>query len=121
MAKKNVRVLNKNEMSEKDERRLFAFLAVLLSIIGFLIALLVKRDDKYVMYYAKQSLVLFFAFIIINAVGFVLNMIPIIGNLIYGILTVFLVVFWVLGMIYALSDKQKEIPFIGHYVEYFDF
>ena len=51
---------------KEDDGKLFAFLAVLLSILGFIIALLAKKDNKYVMFYAKQSLVLFIAFIIDN-------------------------------------------------------
>jgi len=52
--------------NKDDERKVFAFLAVLLSIVGFIIALLVKKDDKYVMFYAKESLVIFISMLIVG-------------------------------------------------------
>ena len=59
MAKKAIRkVTTKKKGSMSNERKLLAFLAVFLTLIGFILALLLKRDDKYVMHYAKQGLVL---------------------------------------------------------------
>ena len=74
----------KKEKSNEDvnNSKLFAFLAVLLSIIGFIIALITKRDDKYVMFYAKQSLVLFIACVIVWAIQGITDWIPVLGMLI---------------------------------------
>ena len=36
---------------KKDDSTIYAFLATILSIIGFIIAIIAKKDDKYVMYY----------------------------------------------------------------------
>jgi hypothetical protein len=36
---------------KKDDSTIYAFLATILSIVGFIIAIIAKRDDKYVMYY----------------------------------------------------------------------
>lgn len=90
-----------------DDSKLFAFLATFLSILGFIIALLVKKDDEYVMFYAKQSLVVFIAWIIAAIVSFI----PIIGWLI----SLFVLVLWIFSWIYALSGEMKETPVIGHY------
>ena len=49
----------KYKKSEQRDSKLFAFLAVLLSVVGFIIALIAKKDNKYVIFYAKQSLILF--------------------------------------------------------------
>ncbi len=96
----------------------FAFLAVFLGIIGFLIALLAKKDDKYVMYYAKQSLVLFIAYVI---AGFIFA-IPIIGRFILGpILMLVLFVLWIIGIVNAFSGEMKPLPIIGKYGENFNF
>ncbi|MCX5704306.1 MAG: hypothetical protein NT066_07465, partial [Candidatus Omnitrophica bacterium] len=49
-----------------DDSKLFAWLATFFLIIGFIIALVTKKDNKYVMFYAKQSLVIFIAWIILG-------------------------------------------------------
>ncbi|MFA6022762.1 MAG: DUF4870 domain-containing protein [Candidatus Pacearchaeota archaeon] len=101
--------------SKEDETKLFAFLAVFLSIVGFLVAILVKRDDKYVMFYAKQSIILFFAWIIAWVISSVLMFIPFLGAIVNFVLMAFIVILWVFGLIYSLSDKEKELPLIGKY------
>ena len=59
-SKQNENILKKkSEPQNRDDEILFAFLAAFLSIIGFLIALIVKKDNKYIMFYAKQSLIIF--------------------------------------------------------------
>jgi len=103
---------NKNKKgAKKDDSRLFAFLAVLLTIVGFVIALLAKREDKYVMFYAKQSLVLFIAWIISGAAMIV----PIVGWFAGPILYVITLVLWIIAIVNSLSGKEKETPLIGQY------
>ena len=103
----------KKEDKEKsgDDTKLFAFLATFLTVIGFIIALLAKREDKYVMHYAKQSLVVFVVFIIAGVVMIV----PVIGWLIGPIIYVIAVLLWLISWIYALSGKVKEVPLVGKY------
>ena len=73
------------------------------------------------MFYAKQSLVLFIAAIIVWVVGIILMFIPIIGLIIYWVLSVILLVLWLMGWIFALSGKEKPIPIVGKYAEMFKF
>ena len=117
------RIKRESEIIEgdKDNSKLFAFLAVLLSVIGFILAIVVKRENKYVMFYAKQSLGLFIAWLVVAVIGAVLNIIPVVGNIIYGIAAVILVVLWIFGLVYSLSGEMKEIPIIGSYVRSFRF
>jgi uncharacterized membrane protein len=49
----------------------WGFLAVLLSIVGVIIVLLTQKNNKYAVFYAKQSLVLFIAWVIASVIGFV--------------------------------------------------
>jgi uncharacterized membrane protein len=113
--------IKKQKRGEKkmadDESKIFAFLAYLLSIVGFLVVLLAKKDDKFAMYHAKQSLVLFIAWIAVWVVSMVLLFIPFIGWLISTLLWIFLLVLWILGMVNALTMKQKPLPVIGQYAE----
>ncbi|MBU0466990.1 MAG: hypothetical protein KJ718_02400 [Nanoarchaeota archaeon] len=100
MPKKSV----KKTSSKKSESKTFAWLATFLTIIGFIIALIVKRDDEYVMYYAKQGLVLFIGQIIIAFVSST----PLFGNIIEPLLWVFWFVLWLIAWINALSGEKKE-------------
>jgi uncharacterized membrane protein len=108
------KVSQKTESSKSDSKT-FAFLATFLSIVGFIIALLTKKEDKYVMFYAKQSLVLFIAIIIGAIIRAILIWIPIIGPIINVVICVFLAILWIMSWIYALSGEEKEIPYIGKY------
>ena len=102
MAKKKVRKkeMNKKEANKKGDRKVFAFIAAFFTIIGFLIAIILKKDDKYVMYYAKHGLILFIAWAIVALVGWI----PFIGWL-YGI---FIFILWIITWINALSGQEKR-------------
>lgn len=105
---------------KSDDSKLFAFLAVLLSIIGFLFAYMAKKDDKYVMFYAKQSLVLFFAWLIVWVASLILAFVPVIGHLIIAIAYVGLFILWIIGMVYAFSGEMKQIPLVGQFASKFN-
>ena len=103
--------------SVESDSRVFAFLGVFLSIIGFLIVILAKKDDKYAMYYAKQGLVLFIAYIVVWIASVILAFIPVIGWIIALILWILVVVLWLVGWISALTGVEKPIPIIGKFAE----
>lgn len=99
---------------EMEEGKIFAFLAYLLSIIGFLIVLLAKKKNKFAMYHAKQSLVLF----IVYMIGWVvLVFIPFLGWSLLPIWWVLMVVMTIIGIINALTGKTKPLPIIGKYAK----
>ncbi len=97
-----------------DDSRLFAFLAVLLSVVGFIIALVAKKDDKYVIFYAKQSLILFLTGIAVKVLT-VLLAITIIGIIAIPIVWVLYAVIWVVVLVNSISGKEKEAPIVGKY------
>jgi uncharacterized membrane protein len=104
-----------------DDSKLFAFLGVLLTVIGFVIAYATKKDDKYVMFYAKQGLVLFLAWVVVWIVSMFLAFIPFLGMMIVWLAELGLVILWVFGMIYSLSGEMKDIPLIGEFARKFNF
>lgn len=110
---------NKKE-PKQDDSKLFAFLAVLLSVVGFIIAYSMKKDNKYVMFYAKQSLVLFIGWIVLWIVGMILGSIPFLGIMVHWILSLALLVLWVMGLIYSLSGEMKHIPLVGDFAKKID-
>ncbi|MFH1439237.1 MAG: hypothetical protein ABIG89_01635 [Candidatus Woesearchaeota archaeon] len=112
--KKDVKKDVKNDKKDVEDGKIFAFLGVFLHIIGFVIVMLAKKDNKYAMYYAKQGLVLFIAGVIIG----ILSIIPILGwFIIMPLGNLLLVILWIIGWINALSGEIKPIPLIGKYAE----
>ena len=85
-----------------------------LSIIGFLIALITKKDDKYVMFYAKESLVLFIAALALNIAGSILIVMTLgIFAIIMPLISLFLMVLWIILVfitteIYVHTRKEPE-------------
>ena len=93
---------------EQKKNKIFAFLSVFLWIIGVVIALIFKRNDPYVMHYAKQSLVI--TIVLIIAIAGIL-LLPIM----WIALWVTIIVLWVLAWLYALSGEERDIPILGEY------
>ena len=106
--------------NQNNDKIVFAFLATFLSIIGFVIALIVKPKNKYVMFYAKQSLVIF---VIGTISGIILNFIfwiSLMGGLISFALKILIFIIWLLSWIYALSGEKKNIPIVSYWAEKID-
>jgi len=102
--------------SSGSESKLFAFLAVFLSIIGFLIVLVAKKDDDYAMFYAKQSLVLFIASLVAQVIASVL-VIVLIGLLLLPLVGLATIILWIVGLVFSLSGEKKYLPVIGKYAD----
>lgn len=99
------------------DSKLFAFLGVFLTVIGFIIVYATQKKDKYAMFYAKQGLILFIVWVIFSIASWIFMMIPFVGWVISTILWILLIVAWVIGIIYSLSDEMKEIPIIGSFAK----
>jgi|TARA_B100001971_G_C18197318_1_gene542319 uncharacterized membrane protein len=102
-----------NKTNSNNHQTLKAFIASFFTIIGFIIALLAWRDDKYVMYYAKHGLVLFIAELVIWALpnfSFATNLAWILWF-----------VLWVITWINALSGKMKNTIIISDIAKMINF
>lgn len=97
-----------------------AFVAVFFGLIGVVIALLTHRNDKYVMYYAKQSIALLIAQAVVGIVGFV-TMFILIGFLILPVGMIIIMVLWIMAIINSLSGKEKKLPLLQKLADKFDF
>ncbi len=109
-AKKNIKKIIENE---HDDKVLFAFLATFLSIIGFVIALIARRDDKYVMYYAKLSLIIFLIGVVGAVISGIFWIIPVVGQIINLAVGIIFIVLWILSWIYALTGEEKDLPIVS--------
>jgi uncharacterized membrane protein len=103
------------KMKKEDEKKLFAFIASFFTIIGFIIAFVLRKEDKYIMYYAKHGLILFIGQIFVwffSIFSFL--------RFVYWILMVFWLILWVLTWLNALSGKEKETIIITELAEKLD-
>ena len=104
-------------MTKKDDKKLFAFLATFLSIVGFVIALVARKNDEYVMFYAKQSLVIFIIGAVAGVIQSIISFIPIIGWIISFALFVIVILIWVMSWMFAVSGEKKEVPIVGEWAK----
>jgi len=79
--------------------------------IGWIIALVINMNQKeeYASYYIRQNLGLMIVGFVLSA----LNIIPIIGNIAAFIGYVLLFVFWLMSLIWSITDVMKPVPFVG--------
>ena len=111
-----------------SKQRVLAFLAYLLSVLGWLYVLLFQRDDKLAVYHAKQSLVLTLVAIGSLAMwllgSWAISWVPLVGPLIAAatfsqvvLVYIFLTVAWMMGMVRALQAKMQPLPLVGKWGE----
>lgn len=79
-----------------------------LSWIGWLIALL-AGDKEGAKFHINQSLVI----LLFMLAGGIVSAIPRIGWIIGGLWSVFMAVCWIMGLIAAIHQEEKEVPLIG--------
>ena len=78
-----------------------------------ILPLILKKDNRFAVYHGKQGLVLF----IFLVAGFILNIIPVFGAVVYRIvLFVYLIfIFW--GTLGALAGRQVYLPVVSPLAE----
>jgi len=112
MAKKK-RKNNNHSHNGNDDKKLYAFLASFFTIIGFIVALLLWRKDKYIMHYAKHGLVLFIAQVVIMVLSPYLFFLS-------GILWVLFIILWIVTWVNSFSGKMKKTFLIGDLADKID-
>lgn len=78
-----------------------------ISIIGWLIAFL-AGDKEGAKFHLNQALIVDLAIIICAA----LTRIPLVG-LVFALVSIFLFVCWIIGLVAAIKEEEKEIPLLG--------
>lgn len=107
-------------MSDMDSGKACAILSWFfpIGLIWYLVDEKMK-SNSFAGFHVKQSLVLFITSLILNFVG---GIIPILGwFVIIPIGNLVILVFWVLGLIAAITGKEKELPLIGKFAKKFNF
>ncbi len=100
-------------LNDMEDGKPWAFVGILLWLLGFFIVFFMRRNNRYAMYYAKQGAILSIVYVIFA----LLRGIPFIGWIIYLVGSIFVVFLWVMGLIYSLSGEEKEIPIIGEFAK----
>ena len=73
-----------------------------ITLIGWLIAFC-AGDKEGAKFHLNQSL--------INSI--IISRIPICGWAVSGILSIVFFIFWIMGLVYACKDEEKELPLLG--------
>ena len=110
--------------------RYSAFFAYLFSVVGAIFVLFFRRNDRFAVYHAKQSLgfivLAIVLFVVWGIAGWVISWIPFIGFIlamatfapvIAGFIT--LVISWIVGMRYALNEQMQPVPMVGGLIQRF--
>ena len=102
--------------SDDSDSKLFAVLGMI-PLVGYLIVYFTRKNDDYAMYYAKQGMILFIACIIVEVALWVVSWIPVIREMVGWVLNAFVLALFIIGIIYALSGKEKEVPILGEFAK----
>lgn len=82
--------------------------------ILFLVPLILKKNNAFCQFHAKQGLVLFIFSLIVSILG----ALPLLGWLIILPLGwIIIVIFSLLGFVNALQGKEWEMPYLGKYAK----
>lgn len=76
-----------------------------------LVPLLLKKDSAYAIHHGKQGLVLLIAWLIL----WVGNVIPVLGQAIWMLGSLVLIIVMIVGIVNALQGKMWEMPVLGGY------
>lgn len=101
----NIQSVGGDTVREQDKIMLVLAYFGLLSLIPFLTV----KDSEYVKYHAKQGLVLFVAMVVVA----ILNVIPVIGTIIYCVGFLAYLVVSIMGIMKALKGERWQIPVIS--------
>lgn len=100
-------------------------MAALAYVLFFIPLLTDAKNDSFVKFHVKQSLVLLLTGIAWNILERVLWYVPVLGGLVGGLLgiavSIALLVLWIKGLLNALNGKEEMLPVIGQYASQFKF
>ncbi|MCS7111489.1 MAG: hypothetical protein RMI45_01030 [Ignisphaera sp.] len=98
--------------SISDDEKLWGFLAWLLLIVGAILALLLKPGYRYAKYWAYLSASFFITVIIATIVNTILSLIPFVGWVLAGLITIGLIIVWIIGVIKSLQPTWWKPPVV---------
>ncbi|HOV13135.1 MAG TPA: DUF4870 domain-containing protein [Spirochaetota bacterium] len=112
--------MENNRSSIGFEQNVTAVLSYLFGWISGLIIFLLEKENRFVRFHALQSTITFLIITVINIVIGGLSVIPIIGflfKIILGIVGIFGLIFWIVGIIFSARNEIIKFPIIGDIAE----
>ncbi len=100
---------------EREKANIWALIAWILGIIGFIIVYCIKYDDDFAMFHAKQSLILTVINVIALVVIWVFGMAPGIGIMMYVLNSVMkglTIVISLAGAYFSLKGVRYKFPIL---------
>jgi len=91
-----------------------------LPLIGLIIYFAMPTASDFVKFYAKQSIGLLVAWIVLGIIGFVVGLIPFLGWIIsffVSLLSLALVILWLVLLINALQGNRFRLPVVADMVD----
>lgn len=108
---------------QQDQGKTVAILSYI-TLIGLIIAFILHNDDKNKSelgaFHLRQAIGIFATGMALSIAQFIFVFIPFLGWLINVALTVSMIalfVFWILGIISAINQEKKEVPFVGAFYQ----
>lgn len=83
-----------------------------LTFIGWIVAYC-AGDKERAKFYLNQSLVIWLGVLCVWVASMILAFIPILGWLAIWAANIYLFVMWIMGLINAINQEEKELPIIG--------
>ena len=88
-----------------------------ITIIGWIVAIIVNNNPEnkteFGSFHIRQFLGIFLTMI---AISFI-NIIPLLGQIVYLLGAVFMFVIWVIGFVGAIQGQMKVVPVVGEYYQ----
>ena len=91
-----------------------ALLAYLLGFVTGLVFLLIEKNNKFVRFHAMQSIVIFGTLFLAQ---WLVSLIPAVGAIAKGLLSILAVVLWIILMVKAYQGEKYKLPWAGQISE----
>ena len=83
-----------------------------ITFIGWIVAYC-AGDKEGAKFHLNQSLVIWLGYLIVMVASKILVFIPVLGWLVALAAEIYLFVMWIMGLIAAVNQEEKELPLIG--------
>lgn len=105
------------EKSNVEEGKTIAIIAYI-TLFGLIAAFVMNqsKNNSFAKFHIRQNLGL----LIIGILAGAIQIIPLVGQIVGGIIGLVLLILWIMGLLSALNGSQKELPFVGaHFQKWF--
>ena len=103
------------EDKEVQEGKIWAIIAYIPII--FLAPLIVKKDNKFALYHAKQGLILTIVWVVFIIVMRIIWWVPFLGKVIATLCWIVFLALFIVGIINAATGKYTPLPVVGRMAE----